>query len=168
MFNKLSWLIVGGLFIGSIVLFFTIGKNDGFYALTSMIGIILSGLGFFFIDNMETKKEHEESTNLGQISLGKITHFGYTKYSDSGWGTQIYTKDNHAFLMFDELKDLEKNEKIFLTGYSGGVSGNTYFQIIRSNGEKYNYLKSNFNIEKFNKIFEEQKLKVKNTEKVYS
>lgn len=165
MSNKLSWSMVIGLFIGSIVLLLT--TKGYFYAAVSFIGIILSGLGFFIIDNKETKKEHEESTILGKISLGKITHFGYTKYSDSGWGTQIYTKDNHAFLMFDELKDLEKNEEIYLTGYTGGMSGKTYFQLVRSNGEKYNYLKSNFNLEKFNNIFEEQKLKVKSKEKVY-
>ena len=166
MFNKLSWSIVAGLFIGSIILLFT--TNSSFYALFSFIGICLSGLGVFLICEKTAKKEHEEKIVLGQISLGKITHFSYTKWSDSNWGTQIYTKDNHAFLMFDDLKDLEKNEEIFLKGYTGGVSGKTYFQLVRSNGERYNYLKSNFNLEKFNKIFEDQKLKIKSKVNVCS
>lgn len=166
MFNKLSWSIVIGLFIGSIALLFT--TNSNFYALFSFIGIVFSGLGAFLISEKTAKKEHEEKIVLGQISLGKIAHFSYTKWSDSNWGTQIYTKDNHTFLIYDELTDLEKNEELFLIGYTGGVSGNVYFQLVRANGKKHNYLKSNFNLEKFNKIFEDQKLKIKDNMKVYS
>lgn len=166
MFNVLSLLVMAGLFISSIILLFN--SNSGFYALSSLILMSLSALGALYIANKAITKEHQEKTILGKISLGKIAHFGYTKYSDSCWGTQIYTKDNHAFVVTNEIRDLEKNEEIFLTAYSGGVSGKNYFLIVRNNGKEYSFEKSNFNLEKFNKIFEEQKLKIKSKENVYS
>lgn len=166
MFNVLSLLVMAVLCVGSTVSLFI--SNSSVYALISITGMLLSSLGALYFADKVLTKEHQEKTILGKISLGKISHFGYTKYSDSCWGTQIYTQDNHAFVITSELKDLEKNEEIFLTAYSGGVSGKNYFLIVRNNGKEYGFEKSNFNLEKFNKIFEEQKLKIRSKENVYS
>ena len=162
MFNVLSLLVMAVLCAGSMVSFFI--SNSSSYTFSFLAGMFLSSLGALYFANKIVTKEHQEKTILGKISLGKISHFGYTKYSNSYWGTQIYTQDNHAFVITSELKDLEKDEEIFLTAYSGGVSGKNYFLIVRNNGKEYGFEKSNFNLEKFNKIFEEQNLKVKNTE----
>lgn len=164
MFNVLSLLVMAVLCVGSTVSLFI--SNSSFYALISITGMLLSSLGALYFADKVLTKEHQEKTILGKISLGKMAHFGYTKYSDSCWGTQIYTKDNHAFVVTNELKDLEKDEEIFLTAYSGGVTGKNYFLIVRNNGKEYSFEKSNFNLEKFNKIFEEQKLNIKCKEKV--
>lgn len=164
MFNILSLSVMAVLCTGSIFSFFI--SNSSFYALSSLVVMFLSALGALYFADKVLTKEHQEKTVLGKISLGKIAHFGYTKYSNSCWGTQIYTKDNHAFVVTNELKDLEKDEEIFLTAYSGGVTGKNYFLIVRNNGKEYSFEKSNFNLEKFNKIFEEQKLNIKCKEKV--
>ena len=165
MFNVLSLLVMAVLCAGSMVSFFI--SNSSSYTFSFLAGMFLSSLGALYFANKIVTKEHQEKTILGKISLGKISHFGYTKYSNSYWGTQIYTQDNHAFVITSELKDLEKDEEIFLTAYSGGVSGKNYFLIVRNNGKEYGFEKSNFNLEKFNKIFEEQKLKIRSKENVY-